>query len=173
MPYSYEPHYFEDLEEGQTFESAGRTVTETDFVMHSAFAGDWTELHTNTEYAEDGPFGARIAQGPMTFILSTGLFQRTGVVERLYNSPRMMQVLPDTTTPYATLPTAIAKRFGEPISEENTVEPPTLEERIGDLTYDTDIGNPHIVVEDESWEASGAAVTACPVSAKDSSSTTM
>ena len=82
MPYSYEPHYFEDLDEGQTFESAGRTVTETDFAMHSMFTGDWTELHTNKEYSEDGPFGARIAQGPMTFILSTGLFQRTGIVER-------------------------------------------------------------------------------------------
>ena len=82
MPYSYEPHYFEDLEEGQTFESAGRTVTETDFAMHSMFTSDWTELHTNKEYSEDGPFGARIAQGPMTFILSTGLFQRTGIVER-------------------------------------------------------------------------------------------
>jgi electron transfer flavoprotein-quinone oxidoreductase len=92
---------------------------------------------------------------------------RAGIVERLYNSPRMMQVLPDTATPYATLPTAIAKRHGEPIAEENTVSPPSLEERIGELTYDTDIGNPHIVVEDESWEASGAAVTACPVSAKD------
>lgn len=62
MPYSYEPHYFEDLETGQTFESAGRTVTETDFVMHSMFTGDWTELHTNKEYSEDGPFGARIAR---------------------------------------------------------------------------------------------------------------
>jgi len=82
MPYSYEPHYFEDLDVGQTFESAGRTVTETDFVMHSMFTGDWTELHTNREYSDDGPFGARIAQGPMTFVLSTGLFQRTGVVER-------------------------------------------------------------------------------------------
>jgi len=82
MPYSYEPHYFEDVEEGQTFESAGRTVTETDFVMHSMFTGDWTELHTNQEYADDGPYGARIAQGPMTFILATGLFQRTGIVER-------------------------------------------------------------------------------------------
>lgn len=84
MPYSYEPHYFEDLSEGMTFRSAGRTVTETDFVMHSMVTGDWTELHTNEEYArgEDGPFGARIAQGPLTFVLSTGLFQRTGIVER-------------------------------------------------------------------------------------------
>jgi acyl dehydratase len=82
MPYSYEPHHFEDMEVGKTFESAGRTITETDFVVHSMFTGDWTELHTNREYAEEGPFGARIAQGPMTFIVATGLFQRTGVVER-------------------------------------------------------------------------------------------
>lgn len=82
MPYSYEPHYFEDLSVGDTFQSAGRTITETDFVVHSMFTGDWTELHTNKEYSADGPFGARIAQGPMTFIVATGLFQRTGIVER-------------------------------------------------------------------------------------------
>jgi acyl dehydratase len=82
MAFSYEPHYFEDLQEGQTFESAGRTVTESDFVFHSMFADDWTELHTNAEYSEDGPFGERIGHGPMTFILTTGLVQRCGFVER-------------------------------------------------------------------------------------------
>lgn len=82
MPYSYEPHYFEDMEVGKTFESAGRTITETDFVMHSMLTGDWTELHTNEEYASDGPYGERIAHGPMTFIIATGLVQRTGFVER-------------------------------------------------------------------------------------------
>ena len=82
MAYSYEPHYFEDMEEGMTFKSAGRTITESDFVFHSMFTGDWTELHTNREYSDDGPYGARIAQGPMTFIIATGLFQRTGIVER-------------------------------------------------------------------------------------------
>ncbi|MFC4437255.1 MULTISPECIES: MaoC family dehydratase [Natrialbaceae] len=82
MAYSYEPHYFEDFEEGQTFESVGRTVTEADFVVHSALSGDWTELHTNKEYAEDGPFGERIAHGPMTFVQATGFVYRTGIVER-------------------------------------------------------------------------------------------
>jgi acyl dehydratase len=82
MPYSYRPHHFEDFEEGQTFESAGRTVTETDFVLHSAFAGDWTELHTNKEYAEAGEFGERVAHGPMTFVLATGFVFRTGLLER-------------------------------------------------------------------------------------------
>jgi len=82
MPYSYEPHYFEDMEVGKTFESVGRTVTESDFVFHSMFADDWTELHTNAEYSEDGPFGERIGHGPMTFILTTGMVQRCGFVER-------------------------------------------------------------------------------------------
>ena len=51
MAYSYEPQYWEEYEVGQEFESVGRTVTEADFVMHSAFSGDWTELHTNAPTA--------------------------------------------------------------------------------------------------------------------------
>jgi acyl dehydratase len=82
MAYSYEPHYWEDFEVGQIFESVGRTVTETDFVMHSMFAGDWTELHTNKHFAEEGPFEGRVAHGPMTFVLATGFVYRCGIVER-------------------------------------------------------------------------------------------
>lgn len=82
MAYSYEPHYFEDFEVGQTFESVGRTVTESDFVMHSMFTGDWTELHTNRHFAEEGHFDGRVAHGPMTFTLATGFVYRCGIVER-------------------------------------------------------------------------------------------
>ena len=82
MPYSYEPQFFEDLTLGKRFESAGRTVTETDVGMHSALTGDWTEVHTNREYAEETRFGERIAHGPLTFSLATGLFARCGVMER-------------------------------------------------------------------------------------------
>lgn len=82
MPYSYEPHYFEDFEEGKEFKSVGRTLTETDLVMHSALSGDWTELHTNKEYAQDQQFGERIAHGPMTFVHATGFVYRTGILER-------------------------------------------------------------------------------------------
>jgi acyl dehydratase len=82
MPYSYEPHHWEDFEVGQEFESVGRTITETDFVTYSMFADDWTELHTNKEYAEDNYFGERVAHGPMTFVVATGFVHRTGIVER-------------------------------------------------------------------------------------------
>jgi electron transfer flavoprotein-quinone oxidoreductase len=95
------------------------------------------------------------------------MMDRAGLLEDAYGSPYLAMMMPDTKTPYVTLPTVIAEELGTEVTEENTVEPPDLEERIGDLTYDTDVGNPHIVVQDNSYEASGAAVTACPVSAAD------
>ena len=88
------------------------------------------------------------------------------LIGRLYNSPFMVSMVPDTRTPYVTLPTILGEELGEPITAENQIEPPSLEARIGDLTYDTDIGNPHIEVLDNSMDASGAAVHACPVSAE-------
>ena len=89
------------------------------------------------------------------------------LLKRAYNSPFMVGMLPDTRTGYVTLPSVIGEHHGRSINWENEVETPTLEERIGDLTYDTDVGNPHIRLLDESYEASGAAVSACPVSAED------
>jgi electron transfer flavoprotein-quinone oxidoreductase len=89
----------------------------------------------------------------------------SGILERLFSSPRMMAVMPDTRTPYVTIPTIIAEELGERVDAHSTVEPPELDDRIGDLTYD--VGDPHIELQDNSFEASGTAVTACPVSAKD------
>ncbi|GAA0662262.1 FAD-dependent monooxygenase [Natronoarchaeum mannanilyticum] len=90
-----------------------------------------------------------------------------GNLERLYSSPYLVSMIPDTKTPYVTLPTVIAEELGEPVETRNDVEPPDLADRIGELTYDTDVGNPHIELLDNSYEASGTAVTACPVSAAD------
>jgi electron transfer flavoprotein-quinone oxidoreductase len=98
-------------------------------------------------------------------VLSSGVV--SGQLERLYGSPYLSSMIPDTRTPYVTLPTVIAEELGTEITDENEVEPKSLADRIGDLTYDTDVGNPHIRLRDNSYEASGAAVTACPVSAKD------
>ena len=96
-----------------------------------------------------------------------GVRALSGKLEALYSSPALASVVPDTRTPYVTLPTVIAEELGEPVEAESAVEPPDLADRIGDLTYDTDVGKPHIEVLDNSWGASGAAVTACPVSAMD------
>lgn len=82
MALSYEPHYWEDYDVGQTFESPGRTITDADLAIHSAFSGDWTEVHTNDEYAKTTRFGGRVAHGPLTFLVLTGLIVRMGIFER-------------------------------------------------------------------------------------------
>jgi len=94
-----------------------------------------------------------------------GVRAASGLIERAYNSPRLVSMIPDTELPYVTLPTIIAEELGETVTDINRVEPPELDDRIGDLTYD--VGEPHIELVDNSFEASGTAVTACPVSAKD------
>lgn len=96
-----------------------------------------------------------------------GVRALSGQLERLYSSPFLSMMVPDTQAPYVTLPAVIAEELGEPVAEENDIEPPDLADRIGELTYDTDVGNPHIELLDDSVEASGVAVTACPVSAAD------
>ena len=99
--------------------------------------------------------------------LGVRLLGGAGLLEDLYSSPYLSQIVPDTQTPYVTLPTVIAEELGERVTGEADFEPKDLATRIGDLTYDTDVGNPHIELRDNSMEASGAAVTACPVSARD------
>jgi electron transfer flavoprotein-quinone oxidoreductase len=88
-----------------------------------------------------------------------------GLVERAFNSPFLLGMIPDTRFSYVNMPMKIAEVLGTPVEVDNDVEPPELDDRIGDLTYD--VADPHIEVLDTSFEASGTAVTACPVSAKD------
>jgi electron transfer flavoprotein-quinone oxidoreductase len=88
-----------------------------------------------------------------------------GVAERAFNSPFVLGMIPDTRFSYVDVPIRLAEVLGEPIEGESRIEPPELDDRIGDLTYN--VGDPHIELQDNSFEASGTAVTACPVSAKD------
>lgn len=73
--------YFDDLEVGQTFESAGRTITNHDVMTFAGLSGDNNELHTNDEYAKNSPFGQRIAHGLLVVAITTGLTQRLGLFE--------------------------------------------------------------------------------------------
>jgi electron transfer flavoprotein-quinone oxidoreductase len=86
-------------------------------------------------------------------------------LEKLFSNPTILSLMPDTKVPYVTVPTVIAEELGGDVHATSHVEPPALDDRIGDLTYD--VGDPHIEVKDNSWDASGAAVSACPVSARD------
>ncbi|MEK4759251.1 MaoC/PaaZ C-terminal domain-containing protein [Viridibacillus sp. FSL E2-0187] len=65
---------FEHFEVNETWRSRGRTITESDIVMFSAFSGDWYPLHTDKEYAEKNtPFKQRIAHGMLVLSVATGL----------------------------------------------------------------------------------------------------
>jgi electron transfer flavoprotein-quinone oxidoreductase len=88
-----------------------------------------------------------------------------GLLERAFNSPFVLGMIPDTRLSYVDVPARIAEVLGTRTDADNEVDPPDLDDRIGDLTYDVD--DPHIELRDNSFEASGTAVTACPVSAKD------
>jgi acyl dehydratase len=74
------PLYLEDFRIGMTFETAARTVTETDVVNFAALSGDYNPLHTNEEYARNGRFGKRIAHGVLTLAILTGLWDKLGVL---------------------------------------------------------------------------------------------
>jgi acyl dehydratase len=67
------PRYFEDYEPGEQRESAGRTITETDFVVHAGHTGDFFPHHMDAEFMRGSPFGQRIAHGTMTFAIGVGL----------------------------------------------------------------------------------------------------
>ena len=56
--------------------SRGRTITESEIAGFAGISGDFVELHTNEEYARNGPFGRRIAHGLLTLSISGGLTVR-------------------------------------------------------------------------------------------------
>jgi len=65
--------YFDDLENGQQWESPGRTVTETDIVCFAGFSGDFNPMHVDHEFAKNTPFRRPIAHGFGVFSIASGL----------------------------------------------------------------------------------------------------
>jgi len=134
MAYSYEPHHFEAFEEGQVFESPGRTMTETDVVMYASISSDWNELHANEEFAREREFGERIVHGPMTFVQAIGMLMRIGILERTAYAFLGMNAMD--------LPNPVF--IGDTISlEVEVAEKRTLESRddVGLVVFDTTVTN--------------------------------
>ena len=65
--------YFEDYAVGQTRTSLGRTITETDIVIHAGHTGDFFPHHVDAHWAATSEFGRRIAHGTLVFAVSAGL----------------------------------------------------------------------------------------------------
>jgi acyl dehydratase len=63
--------YFEEYEVGSFRETMGRTVTETDVVIHAGQTGDFFPHHMDAEWVKTQEFKQRVAHG--TLILSLGV----------------------------------------------------------------------------------------------------
>ena len=65
--------YFEDYEIGSLRETLGRTITETDIVLHAGQTGDFYPHHMDAEWCKTQPFAERIAHGTLIFSVAVGM----------------------------------------------------------------------------------------------------
>jgi acyl dehydratase len=65
--------YFEDYQVGSTRQTQGRTMTETDIVLHAGQSGDFYPHHMDAEWCKEQEFRQRIAHGTLVFTVAVGL----------------------------------------------------------------------------------------------------
>jgi acyl dehydratase len=73
--------YFDDYKVGVTYQTLGRTISETDIVNFVNLGGFTEPLFMDMEYVKkESLFGTRMAPGVMTFAMSEGLVMQTGLI---------------------------------------------------------------------------------------------
>ena len=65
--------YFEEFDPEDSYRSQGRTITETDIVLHAGQSGDFFPHHMDEEWCKTQPFKKRIAHGTLIFTVAVGL----------------------------------------------------------------------------------------------------
>ncbi len=69
-----ESRFFEDYAVGSCRETTGRTLTETDIVLHAGQTGDFYPHHMDAEWCKTWePFRQRVAHGTLVFSVAVGL----------------------------------------------------------------------------------------------------
>jgi acyl dehydratase len=68
-----EDRWFEDYELGESRTSVGRTITETDIVLHAGQTGDFFPHHMDAEWMKTQPAGQRIAHGTLVLSMAVGM----------------------------------------------------------------------------------------------------
>lgn len=65
--------YWEDYEIGSSRVSSGRTITETDIVVHAGQTGDFYPHHMDAEWCKTQVFGQRVAHGTLILSVAAGM----------------------------------------------------------------------------------------------------
>src|SRR3977135_3246994 len=65
--------FFEDYAIGTQRVSSGRTITETDIVLHAGQTGDFFPHHMDAEWCKTQDFKQRIAHGTLIFSVAVGM----------------------------------------------------------------------------------------------------
>lgn len=68
-----QPTYFEDFADVETRRTSGRTITETDVVIHAGHTGDFYPHHVDAHWAANSEFKQRIAHGTLILSVAAGL----------------------------------------------------------------------------------------------------
>ena len=68
-----EEPYFEDYLPGAVRETLGRTITETDIVLHAGQTGDFFPHHMDAEWCKTQDFKQRIAHGTLIINVAVGI----------------------------------------------------------------------------------------------------
>jgi acyl dehydratase len=69
--------FFEDYEVGYERKTFGRTITESDIVIHAGQTGDHFPHHMDAEWCKTQDFGQRIAHGTLVFSVGIGMTAST------------------------------------------------------------------------------------------------
>lgn len=69
--------YFEDYEIGFSRKTFGRTITESDIVLHAGQTGDFFPHHMDKEWCATQDFKQRIAHGTLIFSVGIGMTAST------------------------------------------------------------------------------------------------
>ena len=69
--------FFEDYQVGYTRQTFGRTITETDIVVHAGHTGDFFPHHMDRDWCATQEFKERIAHGTLVFSVAIGMTATT------------------------------------------------------------------------------------------------
>jgi len=72
-------YWFEDVQEGDSFETGRLVVTEAHIVAFAGLSGDFFDVHMDDDFAREQGFPARTAHGLLGLALTDGLKNRTSV----------------------------------------------------------------------------------------------